>query len=773
MTEPADEFDAFPFAAVVARELDRVCLEFESAWRRGGTPVLSEFLDRVPAEARAAGAELLVEIEVDALRQRGTSPEPAQYAAPLAGTKNLRAFWEQLTATPRDGDARPVPLPDRFELLEELGRGGMGDVYKARHRHLDRIVAVKVLRRRLADDDAAMSRFRNEVRVLAGLSHPGIAAALDADFVDGYGVLVLEYVEGTDLHHLILRDGPLGVADAVRIIGELAGALAYAHARGIVHRDVKPANVMLTPTGEVKLLDLGIAELTNRQQPDTAASAERAFLGTPEFAAPEQVDGAVDARGDVYSLGCTFYHILTGHPPFPAGSARAILEAQRSAPIPDVREERPDVPPEVERILQRLLAKQPNQRPADMDEVLRSLDRVARRVQVRNRRSHWTRRGFIVAGVAAAGGVVGGSLWRLRPSQRSHRILNSVGMELVETLPGVERASVHGPRAMPLLAGVREVTRQQFRRVMGDDNGNDAKEDLPATDVTWLQASEFCRRLSERTDERLTGRRYRLLTEVEWLAIARSSEAWRLVEARGPRPNEMFNQNVSGLLDGTWEWCDAEDSSSLDSAETGLGAGLPARQRRPILGAAGLFIHNFDLWGDHRDHLAESDGIRLREEPEGRTRYFEPAAPRRDGKLVYAYELPGPVVEASLFAKILAHRPTSSAWLEISGDGSSWNVVDEGYVHNSHESPRDVTAWVAGSRRVWVRLRVREESELTWLSQALRTSPNPELQFPYVYQLFVVTSSKHLLPEHRVLAPVSMKHSQIGFRVACEEYPVT
>jgi hypothetical protein len=263
----------------------------------------------------------------------------------------------------------PEAVPDppapgalgQYELLEELGLGGMGRVFKARHRLMDRVVALKILRGRGLGRPGALSRFRQEIRALARLDHPHIVRAHDADQAGGLHFLVMEYVAGIDLRRRVREQGPLPVAEACACICQAAAGLQHAHDQGLIHRDVKPANLIRTADGQVKVLDLGVALL--------AADGPESDLvvGTADYMAPEQWEpvGTLDGRADVYGLGCTLYCLLTGRPPFEGpeyGTWEQKHRAHASVPPPPVRALRPDVPAGLAAVLERMLAKDPADR---------------------------------------------------------------------------------------------------------------------------------------------------------------------------------------------------------------------------------------------------------------------------------------------------------------------------------------------------------------------------------------------------------------------------
>jgi serine/threonine-protein kinase len=266
-----------------------------------------------------------------------------------------------------------------YLLLDRLGAGGMGQVYKARHLRLDRIEAVKVIRPDLLASPGVLQRFQREARAAAQLSHVNIVAVRHADEVGGRHFLVMEYVEGTDLGQLVGKDGPLPVGLACDLIRQAALGLQHAHERGLVHRDIKPSNLLLVAEGSVvKVADLGLALWRPDGESHGSASQislEGTALGTLDFMAPEQGLDAhtVDIRADIYSLGCTLHYLLTGGVIFPGGSAlQKLLRHQQSEPEP-IERLRTDLPGELPPVLRRMLVKDPAGRFQTPAEVARAL----------------------------------------------------------------------------------------------------------------------------------------------------------------------------------------------------------------------------------------------------------------------------------------------------------------------------------------------------------------------------------------------------------------
>lgn len=266
---------------------------------------------------------------------------------------------------PRD---RPTMQLGLYELIEKIGQGGMGAVWKARHTKLDKLVAVKVLPQHLMMDAGAVSRFEREMKAVGKLEHPHIVRAMDAGHADGIHYLVMEYIEGTDLARLVKSRGPRSVPEACQMVRHAALGLAHAHEHGLVHRDIKPSNLLLSKKGQVKILDLGLARLqSERTNEDVSLTMQGEVMGTPDYMAPEQWHSAHSAgpAADLYALGCTLYHLLTGHPPFADKDHSTYadkMKAHLCESPPRLRELRSDTPEEVEVLCQRLLAKNADER---------------------------------------------------------------------------------------------------------------------------------------------------------------------------------------------------------------------------------------------------------------------------------------------------------------------------------------------------------------------------------------------------------------------------
>lgn len=307
---------------------------------------------------------------------------------PAPGQPDTQAHApSETSAIPRPHVMGVLADHPRYRVLQLLGVGGMGCVFKAEHRVMERVVALKVLNHELIVDASALKRFRQEVKAAARLSHPNIVTAHDADEAGGVHFLIMEYVEGQSLAEHIVKHGAMPIARACECVRQAAAGLQHAYEKGMVHRDIKPQNLMLGPQGRVKILDFGLARLARhgdlaRAAGDTGLGVQGAgltqlgtLLGTPDYMAPEQADDAhkVDIRADIYSLGCTLFHLVTGEPPFPKGGPiEKVLAHLEQTPrlLTDVRA---DVPRELAAVVSRMLVKDPAQRyqtPADVAKAL-------------------------------------------------------------------------------------------------------------------------------------------------------------------------------------------------------------------------------------------------------------------------------------------------------------------------------------------------------------------------------------------------------------------
>src|SRR5262245_32079854 len=304
---------------------------------------------------------------------------------------HLAGLAREAAASPANSDTlhqsdTPHELADhpRYRILGQLGAGGMGVVYKAEHKLMGRIVALKVIGRRYTSSPVAVERFVREFKATGQLHHKNIVTAHDADTWNGLHFLVMEYVEGMSLDRLVARRGPLPISTACQCVRQAAQGLQHRFEQGMVHRDIKPHNLIVTRKGQVKVLDFGLARLVaaadtdsptiggGAPNPSTGVTTPSLVIGTPDYLAPEQARNAhaVDIRADIYALGCVLYFLLTGRPPF-GGLSTAMdkLFAHVEKEPHPVQAIRPDVPAELDAILKRMIAKNPADRFATPGEV--------------------------------------------------------------------------------------------------------------------------------------------------------------------------------------------------------------------------------------------------------------------------------------------------------------------------------------------------------------------------------------------------------------------
>jgi tRNA A-37 threonylcarbamoyl transferase component Bud32 len=329
------------------------------------------------AGAALAGISALAIAAQVVRRRRAAAPSVAR-----AAVEAVAAPPPPAPATAVDPVAAPEPAPvpakaprsfgegPRYEILERIGAGGMGVVYRARDRRLSREVALKRLSEQLIDHPKAVRYFLREARAVAGLSHPNIVTLYDVDEEDGVPFLTMELLHGRNLSQIVSARGPFSGADTARLGLQAAAGLACAHRQGIVHRDVKSANLFLTRGYVLKVMDFGLATMAEELR--RAGTA----LGTPQYMAPEQASGApADHRVDLYALGVTLFHLSTGTWPFEGGD---VVHHHRHTPPPDPRTRRADLAPPLAELILACMAKEPDKRPATAEEVAGRLQQIAR-----------------------------------------------------------------------------------------------------------------------------------------------------------------------------------------------------------------------------------------------------------------------------------------------------------------------------------------------------------------------------------------------------------
>jgi serine/threonine-protein kinase len=317
-------------------------------------------------------------VEQDALEKTvapwaaAKGPLPAELPAALVAA-DLLTEWqiEQI----RKGKHKGFML-GKYKLLRLLGAGGMSSVYLAENTSLHRKVAIKVLPVKRVDQGSYLARFEREAQAAFRLRHQNIAGAIDLDKAGDIHFIVMEYVEGTDLHAKVKAEGPLDIREAADFIRQAAGGLHHAHEEGLVHRDIKPANLILERKGTVKILDLGLALSDDDEDASLTREHDEKVLGTADYLAPEQAKDShlADRRSDIYALGCTLFYLLVGNAPFAKGSLGERVRAHMNEPPPNLLEIRPEVPAEIAELYFRMMAKDPNGRPQTAQEVGDALD---------------------------------------------------------------------------------------------------------------------------------------------------------------------------------------------------------------------------------------------------------------------------------------------------------------------------------------------------------------------------------------------------------------
>src|SRR5579875_631427 len=257
-------------------------------------------------------------------------------------------------------------LLGHYQVLAPIGRGGMSTVYLARDERSGELAALKVLTpSRWRNQERLLARFQREMELSRRVAHPHLAWTYESGFCLGIYFIAMEYIPGKNLSRTVAENGPLKVPRAARLMAEVASALEHAHNQGLIHRDLKPSNIMITPNDHAKVLDLGLALMEGEEAEQDVIGGQGYIVGTMDYIAPEQTRDAVhvDGRADLYSLGCTLYFALCGQPPFPGGTSRDKIRRHRQEEPRPLRELVPDVPLGFARLIERLMAKDPNQRP--------------------------------------------------------------------------------------------------------------------------------------------------------------------------------------------------------------------------------------------------------------------------------------------------------------------------------------------------------------------------------------------------------------------------
>ena len=332
---------------------------------------VSEFLDLVRKSNLLPDGQL--DQAIDKYRHAGTLPQSIDSMSSMLVREGLLTFFQSKQL--KLGRYKRFTIGSKYRLLELIGAGGMGAVYLCEHTLMRRLVALKVLPVEKLEDKSNLERFYREARAVAALDHPNIVRAYDIDQFEKLHFLVMEYVDGTSLQEIVARHGPMDPIRAAHYVAQSAVGMQHGHELGMVHRDIKPGNLLLERTGVIKILDMGLARFFNKTQDSvTEKYDDKCVLGTADYLAPEQaVSSMVDIRADIYSLGGTMYFLLTGQTPFPDGTIAAKLVAHQTKNPKPVESFRRDVPEGMLDVLRRMMEKDADDRFQEPIEVAEAL----------------------------------------------------------------------------------------------------------------------------------------------------------------------------------------------------------------------------------------------------------------------------------------------------------------------------------------------------------------------------------------------------------------
>jgi eukaryotic-like serine/threonine-protein kinase len=437
-------------------------------------------------------------------------------------------------------------IAGRYELEELVGSGGMSSVYRAHDRLLERTVAIKILHEQFTRDDAYVERFRREARAVAQLAHPNIVTVIDRGEQDGRQFIVFEYVDGMNLKELMVQDGPVTPREAIELALQVARGLSFAHENGLVHRDVKPQNVLLDADGRAKVTDFGIAHAVDVD----GMTITGTVMGTSNYIAPEQARGqAVDEQTDVYSLGCVLYELLTGEVPFEGDNFVAVAMRHVNDPAPSARDVRPDVPPRLDWAIQTAMAKDHGERFDSMAEFAAELEAcyaeldgnegatmvvprtLARPTRAPRRRSIWP---FVLLGVGLAA-VIGGLAGAI--------LLHDTGGGSGNG--GGGGSATHGPIHLSGTTGY-----DPFGKPPGQEHNDDAGKATDGDPATyWTTESYDAAQLGKQgvglllsAGRKVSPRTIRVTTDTDgFTAVIRAGNS-----SSGPFPNVSPTKTVSG-----------------------------------------------------------------------------------------------------------------------------------------------------------------------------------------------------------------------------------
>jgi formylglycine-generating enzyme required for sulfatase activity/tRNA A-37 threonylcarbamoyl transferase component Bud32 len=513
---------------------------------------------------------------------------------------------------PADANTPPTPAPsdalsarlqsalgEGYAVEGQLGSGGFAVVYLVRDLHLKRKLAVKVLSPDVIASHSVLERFRREAETVAQLSHPHIVPLHFIGQKDDLVYLVMEAIDGGSLADRLEREGQLPIGESARIFGEVASAIAHAHKRGVVHRDIKPQNVLLDgESGRALVTDFGIA----RTAEGGSLTATGMVVGTPAYLSPEQVTGEPsDHRADIYALGVMMYQMLAGRPPFVGATPTAVLMKRLAGPPQPLRELRPDVPDHLAELVDACLATDPNERLQSAGDIVRAITghspvsgghTTATRMRVAKQEARSRTPMLLLAGaIVVAAGLAGFFATRptsspvTRPPVDSGMVLVRAGAYAIGSDSGAEVSRpAHTVQLSAFGIGLREVTVGEYddfvraRRAVAPWSGVRPDSNLPVTGVSWSEATGYC------AWRHVDGGR--LPTEEEWEAAARGAEgrlfpwgnAWDPAAANtagaardapmaaGSLPRGKTPDGISDLIGNVWEWTSSPFRSYSDTA---------------------------------------------------------------------------------------------------------------------------------------------------------------------------------------------------------------
>jgi formylglycine-generating enzyme required for sulfatase activity/tRNA A-37 threonylcarbamoyl transferase component Bud32 len=491
-------------------------------------------------------------------------------------------------------------LGDGYAVEGQLGSGGFAVVYLVRDLHLKRKLAVKVLSPDVIASHSVLERFRREAETIAQLSHPHIVPLHFIGQKDDLVYLVMEAIDGGSLAERLEREGRLPIDESARIFSEVASALAHAHKRGVVHRDIKPQNVLLdSESGRALVTDFGIA----RTAEGGSLTATGMVVGTPAYLSPEQVTGEPsDHRADIYALGVMMYQMLAGRPPFIGATPTAVLMKRLGGPPPPLRDLRPDVPDHIADLVDACLATDPNERLQNAGDIVRAITghspvsgghTTATRMRVAKQRSRSRGPMLVLAGAIVLAAGVGAffmsrqssNVPALRPPLDSGMVLVSGGAYVIGSDTGAEASRpAHSVQLGAFGIGQREVTVAEYddfvraQRAVAPWSGARPEGALPVTGVSWPEATGYC--AWRHPDGG------RLPTEEEWEAAARGSQGrlfpwgntWDEAAANtagagrggpaaaGSFPRGNTPEGINDLIGNVWEWTSSPFRSYADTA---------------------------------------------------------------------------------------------------------------------------------------------------------------------------------------------------------------